>query len=248
MRAAVVENGERSEDFEVTNGTKQGCMLAPLLFIIFFSMMLRVALGKTQCGIPVQFRLDGDLFNLRRLQALTKVSSVTIRDLTFADDCALVAHNLQDIQHLFDRFAVTAKRFGLTVSLKKTEVLYQSFPPSRAASTTITSGDTTLKCVNSFCYLGSLVSNIVSMDDEIASRIAKAGSAFSKLKRRLWRERGIDLRTKIGVYRAVVLNTLMFSSETWTLHKRHVRLLDQFHLRCLRSIAGIRWQDRIFSA
>jgi len=26
---------------------------------------------------------------------------------------------------------------------------------------------------------------------------------------------------------------------------RHVRRLEQFHLRCLRSIAGIRWQDWI---
>ena len=43
MRAAVIENGEISPDFDVTNGTKQGCVLAPLLFIIFFAMMLRVA-------------------------------------------------------------------------------------------------------------------------------------------------------------------------------------------------------------
>jgi len=43
MRAAVIENGEISPDFDVTNGTKQGCVLAPLLFIIFFAMMLHVA-------------------------------------------------------------------------------------------------------------------------------------------------------------------------------------------------------------
>jgi len=40
MRAAVIENGEMSSDFDVTNGTKQGCVLAPLLFTIFFAMML----------------------------------------------------------------------------------------------------------------------------------------------------------------------------------------------------------------
>jgi len=42
MRASVIENGEVSPDFEVTNGTKQGCSLAPLLFVIFFLMMLSV--------------------------------------------------------------------------------------------------------------------------------------------------------------------------------------------------------------
>jgi len=36
IRASVIENGEISPDFKVTNGTKQGCGLAPLLFVIFF--------------------------------------------------------------------------------------------------------------------------------------------------------------------------------------------------------------------
>ena len=36
MRASVIENGEVSPDFEVTNGTKQGCGFAPLLFVVFF--------------------------------------------------------------------------------------------------------------------------------------------------------------------------------------------------------------------
>jgi len=37
MMAAVVENGECLPEFEVTKGTKQGCVLAPLLFLIFLA-------------------------------------------------------------------------------------------------------------------------------------------------------------------------------------------------------------------
>jgi len=40
MRASVIENGEMSSGFNATNGTKQGCVLAQLLFTIFFAMML----------------------------------------------------------------------------------------------------------------------------------------------------------------------------------------------------------------
>ena len=35
------------------------------------------------------------------------------------------------------------------------------------------------------------------------------------------------------------------SSETWTIYRRHIHSLDKFHLRCLRQIAGIKWQDKI---
>jgi len=61
MRASIIENGEVSPDFEVTNGTKQGCGLVPLLFVIFFSM-LRVAFRDYNLGIPICYRTDGDLF------------------------------------------------------------------------------------------------------------------------------------------------------------------------------------------
>ena len=125
MRACVTKKREKSDEFEVLNGTKQGCVLAPLLFSIFFSMMLFVAFRNCDIGIPIQFRTDGDVFNLRRLQAKSKVHSAIIRELLFADDCALMAHTLSDLQTLMNKFADAANRFGLTVSLKKTEVMVQ---------------------------------------------------------------------------------------------------------------------------
>ena len=81
MAARVREGGENSSDFAVTNGTKQGCVLAPLLFSIYFSMVLYVAFKDCDNGIPIQFRTDGSIFNLRRLQARTKVSIAVIRYL-----------------------------------------------------------------------------------------------------------------------------------------------------------------------
>ena len=45
-----------------------------------------------------------------------------------------VAHTLHEVQLIFDRFQNTARCFGLTVSLKKTEALHQSCPLSKSAS------------------------------------------------------------------------------------------------------------------
>ena len=139
----------------MTNGTKQGCGLAPLLFVIFFSMMLQVAFQDCNLGIPICYHTDGNLFDLRRLQAATKVQTAIIRDLFFADDCALVAHTATALQTLFTQFINTAKRFGLTVSLKKTDTMSQSYPLSPASTVTVMAGESQLTPVNRFCYLGS---------------------------------------------------------------------------------------------
>jgi len=156
----VIENGEISSDFDVSNGTKQGCVLAPLLFTVFFAMMLQVAFQDCEAGVPIHYRTDGDVFDLRRLQAKTKLQLAVLRDLLFTDDCALVAHTPADLQLSFDQFFNAAKRFSLTISLKKTEAMCQLYPPSQTASVRITAGDdTVLKCVHKFCYLGSFLSN-----------------------------------------------------------------------------------------
>ena len=75
MQARVQNDGEFSEPFEVTNGVKQGCVLAPTLFSMMFSAMLMDAFQDSDTGFPIRYRFDGKIFNLRRLQAKTKVQT-----------------------------------------------------------------------------------------------------------------------------------------------------------------------------
>ena len=76
-------------------------------------------------------------------------------------------------------------------------------------------------------------------------RLAKASAAFGRLNQKVWNRRGIRLETKIKVYRAAVLTTLLYGSESWTVYSRHARKLNHFHTVCLRRILGIKWQDRV---
>ena len=68
----------------------------------------------------------GNLFNIRRLQAKTKISSDTIFDLQYADDAAIPSHTAAGLQHSLDILAATYQRAGLIVNTKKTEVLPES--------------------------------------------------------------------------------------------------------------------------
>nr|VZI20789.1 unnamed protein product [Spirometra erinaceieuropaei] len=47
------------------------------------------------------------------------------------------------------------------------------------------------------------------------------------------------------MYRAVILSTLLYGAETWTVYAKQARRLNHFHLSCLRRILRLNWQDRI---
>ena len=89
MMARVQDDGNSSEPFLVSNGVKQGCVLAPTLFSLMFSAMLTDAFTDTDIGIGIRHRVDGSVCNLRRLKAKIKLKTNTINDFLFADDCAL---------------------------------------------------------------------------------------------------------------------------------------------------------------
>ena len=67
--------------------------------------------------------------------------------------------------------------------------------------------------------------------------------AFGRLEARVWSQRDINIRTKLGVYESCVITTLLFATETWTTHQRHVRSLERFHHNCLRRLPRISWKS-----
>jgi len=67
----------------------------------------------------------------------------------------------------------------------------------------------------------------------------------SQLSKRLWSDHGVRLETKLQVYRAAILSSLLYGSETWTQDRRHIKKLDNFHMKSLRRILNVQWQDRI---
>ena len=88
MLARVQNDGEFSETFPVTNRVKQGCALASTLFSMMCPAMLTDAFQDGDNGISIRYRFDGELLNLRRLQAKSKVQTEVLDELLFADDMA----------------------------------------------------------------------------------------------------------------------------------------------------------------
>ena len=245
MVTRVLDDGGSSEPFQVTNGVKQECVLAPALYSLVFSAMLTEALNHSSSGIPITYRCDGKLFNLRRLQAITKIEEISIINLLFADDCTLKAITEHQIQRELDQFSSSWENFGLNINTKKTDVMYQPAPKSPYNELHISVKKQRLKAVENFTYLGSILSRCANIDDEVKNRITEASWAFGNLKKKVLEERRISQSTKVKVYKAVVLTILLYGCETWAICKRHEKQLQQYHTRRLRRILNIRWNDMI---
>ena len=96
MKGTVVFDGSTSAAFNIRSGVKQGCVLAPTLFGIFFTVMLKHAFGSAADEIYLRTTTDGKLFSLSRLRAKTKVQLRCLRDFLFADHAAVTAHSAED--------------------------------------------------------------------------------------------------------------------------------------------------------
>ena len=99
----------------------------------------------TTGGIFIRTSSDGNLFNLRWLQASTKTQQIRLQELLFADDAALVAHSENDLQSLVNRFAKTASSVGPAVNARKTEVMFQPAPGTLYTAPSILIDDQPLK-------------------------------------------------------------------------------------------------------
>ena len=241
MTGVVNFDGDSSSPFPISNGVKQGCVLAPTLFGIFFSMLLHYAFNDSTEGIYLRTRSDGSLFNLARLKAKTLVRNVLVRELLFADDAALVSHTEDGLQCMLNKFADACKEFGLTISIKKTQVMGLNTP----SDPMLHLEGQLLETVNDFVYLGSNMSSSATLDTEIKRRIAKASSTMSRLSKRVWDNKKVTKATKMKVYQACVISILLYGSESWATKAHQENQLESFHMRCLRRIFGIKWHDRV---
>ena len=77
-----------------TSQLKQGCVLAPAIFNLFLVAMALIFPHNISAAddICTKCKLDGSLFNVRRLQAVTKVTNDIVFNLQYTEDAALPSH------------------------------------------------------------------------------------------------------------------------------------------------------------
>ena len=172
------------------------------------------------------------------------IGEVGFTDLDFADDAVIFAETMQDLVLFLEALSQEAESLGLRVSWMKTKIQHFVQAVDQVCSTVACCGEQ-VQVVNSFPYLGSRVSFDGKSDEEINRRLGLAWGVMSSLGVRVWRSRHLSRRTKVEVFKRLVLPVLLYGCETWTLTKKLRARLDAFGTINLRRILGYKWNDFI---
>ena len=91
--------------------------------------------------------------------------------------------------------------------------------------------DNNIEIVDRFFFLGVLITNDEVTDNELQRRLAMGKCAMGSLKR-IFKDRGIRLTTKIMIVQTLVFQIILNGVETWTIKKTDRKTIDAFELWC----------------
>ena len=211
----VRTQGIESDWFEIQSGVRRGDVLSPLLFIIFMDKCLR------------------------------DIGPGTYREETimYADDVAVIAYSITDIQEIANRWWFGMKANGMKVNTTKgkTKLVVVSGIPELHD---IYMDEYKINQTENYCHLGVNIREKNLQETEIQNRIAKYNRNVSMIYP-LLKDRFVPRECKVVIYKTILKPILLYGSEIWALTSRTASNLQAAEMMVLRLIKGVTRTDRI---
>ena len=195
-------------------------MLLPTLFNIFLEKIMEDALEGHEGTVSIGGR--------------------TVINLRFADDIDGLEGKEEELVNLVERLDRTSTAYGIQISAEKTKLMTNN---ANGISTDIRISDVKLDCVDSFKYLGAIVTDEGSKP-EVLARSVQTTAALAKLKT-IWNDKNIVLSSKIRLTRTLIISILLYACESWTLTAELERRIPAMEMRCFRKFLCIIYRDHI---
>lgn len=228
VRGEVRLNGQKSTEFSMKKGIKQGDSLSPLLFIIAMNDIIK------KC---------------KRRSPKTKIGNwnmqpVYIQNLIYADDIIIIAENTDQLQRALNIWNEEIQTAKLTVNIQKTKVMHVTKQGDEEHNR-ITLDNQPIEEVRSLEYLGVTITNDGRIDGEIGNRVNKANQVYYSIYNTILGKREVSNKTKLHIYAAIYTPTLTYGAESWTMNNKHKSKITAAEMKFLRKITGKTRRDRI---
>ena len=217
--ACVRVKDELSGWFPITQGVRQGYVMSPWLFIV------REGMENFVGGVKM---------------STTKVSMVL-----FADDVMLLAERKEDMETNLRESKKAMSNWGMKIHWGKTEVMVLVGKEKNAK---VCVDEKKIEQLQNMKYLGTILSADGTCEEEIEHRVGAAARVIGAMRKEVLERRELKKATKMRVYNAMVIPTMLYGSETWTVMKRHESRLGATEMAYLRRVVGVTRSDRVRNA
>ena len=216
-----------TESFRVRNGTLQGDVLAPTIFVMVLDRILCAAIDNKQFGLITQSRGTRSRGKER----------IRVSDTNYADDIALFAESKQELSKMIESLVSCAGKANLRVSVGPSKTAWMTFgrvPDSNGPLIVTSIGE--IPRVKQYRYLGNVYEE-GKRGKPALERVRAAWYAMNKLQG-IWNS-PLPISSKLIVFKTLVMPVLVYSAGTWTLTDKETKHLDTQVHRMRRWVCGV---------
>jgi exonuclease III len=220
MHSCVVCNGYSSKFFPIMQGTRQGGVVSPWLFLVY---------------------IDGLLHSLSSINHGLSVNGLDCCAPTQADDITVLALSKDSLDKLLSCCHKYACDWRLRFNPDKSMVMIFNDNKSKDNRyRTWHLGNSVIKEVESVRHVGSMLTKDLSQKINVKNACQKARGSFLGLVNCGLHGDGFHPLTSLKIYQSVVLPSALYGSELWSnLPENSMLCLERVHHFCVKVLQGL---------
>ena len=180
-----------------------------------------------------------------RKEGTLEMARRAVWGMLYADDAGVASTSPRGLTRMMGITVAACQEFGLTLSEKKTEaVRLWSHPHTASNALRIEAAGQRYKQTTEFGYFGDAIGESADLDIEIKRRIGAAWASVRKYSSQLYDRRNARLSLKIRLFKAEVMEAMLYGCATRTMRSQDFSSLRTTHRKLLLRIIGFRRKDR----
>ena len=225
--------------FDTLVGCRQGGLESPPIFNLYLDFVIRCTKHEIKqkypkAGVTVAYSIPNECSTREMRQRALCRGENQIGEVLYADDAAIFATSLKELEEVINIYDKTFARFGLQMSYDKTKTMaFNVNDDIKTSKSLITVNGIKIENVQQFSYLGHLLSNDSNTSSFLTQRISAAYQKWNELKNVLT-DKEIRLAVRMKLLHACVRSRLMYSVQAWQLTKAEVAKVKVVWMNFLR--------------
>ena len=205
--------------FHFTAGLRQGCMLSPLLFVLFIGEFVDMLHQAGCTGIYINEQAPN------------------IMILLFADDVALCGDSIGRLNEMIKTLENYTEKWGMKVNMDKTKIIVFRRGGKLKKNETFSFMKHKIDIVNEYKYLGIFFTTKLKWSKATTTLAQQASKALHMLYIYERKCDGLPLLSAFELFDKMILPVLLYGAEIWGYKEWPV--IEKVHLKFLKRLVGV---------